>query len=494
VPAQKLDGHNRLVLRTAQVLPRVRVKLVTLGIWCRVCARCLSKGMVLRVGVYLVACGVALDLALHEIWGFDYVIPGVGIFGTLVFPFGILLLIGGAFLRLREMWDSSLNRVSLTSPGLPAAKLQMGSAPWIIAPPEPYKIHTDSWLLRTTAIAIILCAAGISLYIGFKHWLDTRTFEPLNIPVSLARGNIKSGSFYINLRELYYINVEADYNFPEDAECQLAGPGSVLKAHLTLYRDGQVLGQSAGDHYSVIGYFYAEKKGNYDLNLKVLSDASCLDLRHPRIRIYCSPEYDGLRLGLDCLAGLLVLAGISLLAESVVTWIISRQAAGRKAPAIFQDADDRINPSSQPLRRRLAPLPPFGLFCATTLAVAAVLPMWVLQFAFRPISKGLSISLITNRLPAARTDHWTTPLTIRIEDAGPELRPKLFLNSAPVSWERLHEALKAELVRRADWTVYVRGDDNISLQYVVLVIDTVQGEHAKVVLLTPNTEKLVLQQ
>jgi hypothetical protein len=266
------------------------------------------------MGVYLMACGVALDLALHKIWGFDYLIPGVGIFGALLFPFGILMLVGGAFLRLREKWDSNSNTISLTSPGLPTGKLQVGSEARIIAPQEPYKIHTDSWLLRTTAIAIILCAAGISLYTGFNRWLGTRTFEPINIPVSLSRGRIRTGNFYINLRELYYITVDVDYNFPEDAKCQLAGPDSVLKTHLTLYRDGQVLGQSDGAHYSVIGYFYAEKTGGYDLDVQVLSDASCLNRRHPRIRIYSSPEYDGLRLGIDCLAGLLVLAGISLLA------------------------------------------------------------------------------------------------------------------------------------------------------------------------------------
>jgi len=167
--------------------------------------------MAWRIGVYVILSGVALDLALHNIWGFDYVVPGVGIFGALLFPFGILLLVGGAFLRLREKWDSTLNRVSLTSPGLPAGKLQMGSALRINAAQEPYKIHTDSWLLRTTAIAIILCAAGFSLYFGFKHWLDTRTFEPLNIPVSLSPGHIRTGNFYINLRELYYINVDVDY-------------------------------------------------------------------------------------------------------------------------------------------------------------------------------------------------------------------------------------------------------------------------------------------
>jgi biopolymer transport protein ExbD len=449
--------------------------------------------MACRIGVYVILSGVVLDLALHDIWGFDYVVPGVGIYGALLFPFGILLLVGGAFLRLREKWDSTLNRVSLTSPGLPAGKLQLGSAPRINTAQEPYKIHTDSWLLRTTAIAIILCAAGFSLYFGFKHWLETRTLELVNIPVSLSPGHIRTGNFYINLRELYYIDVDVDYQFPEDAKCRLAGPDSVLKTRLILYRDGQILGQSDGDKYSSIGYFYADKKGNYDLDVQVLTDAGCLNVLNPRIRIQTSPDYSGLQSGIGCLAATLILAGISLLAHSIGAWIMGRQSARHNAPTIFQDAHYKIYPSPQPLIKRLAPLPPFGLFCAATLAVAAVLPMLVLKFAFGPIPKGVFVSLLRNDFSVARPGSWSKPIVIRIQDVGPA-PPKLYLNSTPVSWESLHDAVKAELARRADWTVYVRGDEGIPFQEVVLVMDIIREEHAKVVLLTPNTEKLVLAQ
>jgi biopolymer transport protein ExbD len=120
--------------------------------------------------------------------------------------------------------------------------------------------------------------------------------------------------------------------------------------------------------------------------------------------------------------------------------------------------------------------------------------MLVLQFAFRPIPKGVSVSLLRNDFSVARTGNWTKPIVIRIQDVGPAFPPSLYLNSAPVSWEGLHYALKAELARRAEWTVYVRGDEGIPFQDVVLVMDIIREEHAKVILLTPNTEKLVLAQ
>jgi biopolymer transport protein ExbD len=447
--------------------------------------------MACRIGASLVISGAVLDFALHYIWGFDYVTTGVGIFGLLLFPFGICLLAVCAFIRLRERGKLTVNRVSLTSPGLHAGKLQMGSELRPVISQEPYKIHTSSWLLRTTAIAALLCVAGISLFNAFGYWLETRTFEPLDIPVSLSRGHSKTGNFYINLRELYYINVDVDYQFPEDAKCQFGGPDSVLKTRLILYRGGQELGQSDGSYFSSIGYFYADKKGNYDLDVQVLSDASCLNVRHPRIRIQTSADYSGLRFGVGGLAGILFVAGISLLAHSVAAWIISKQSASRKALTIFQDAYSEIYSSRRPLTGRFARLPPFGLFCATTLAVAAVLPMWVLQFAFRPISKGISVSLLRNDFALASTDRLTTPIIIRIENAGPASPPNLYLNSTPVTWESLHDALKVELARRADWVVYVRGDEDIRLQYAVSVMEIIRGEHAKVILLTPNTEKLV---
>jgi hypothetical protein len=317
--------------------------------------------MVCRIGASLVISGAVLDLALHYIWGFAYFIPGVGIFGFLLFPFGISLLAICTFIRLRERGNLTVNRVSLTSPGPHAGTLEMGSESRMITPQEPYKIHTSSRLLRTTAIAIILCAAGIFMYTGFQHWLDTRTFEPLNIPVSLSRGHIKTGNFYINLRDLYYINVDVDYQFPEDAKCEFGGPNSILKTHFILYRDGQLLGQSDGRYYSSIGNFYADNKGNYDLDIQVLSDASCLNLRHPRLRIQTPADYSDLRFGVVSLAGILLASGISLLVHSIVAWIIGKQQANRKTPTIFQDASYKIHPLHRPLIKRFAALPPFRM-------------------------------------------------------------------------------------------------------------------------------------
>lgn len=63
------------------------------------------------------------------------------------------------------------------------------------------------------------------------------------MPVSLGRGHIRTGDFNINLKELYYINIDLDYQYPEDAKCEVAGPDSILKTHLILYRDGRVLGE-----------------------------------------------------------------------------------------------------------------------------------------------------------------------------------------------------------------------------------------------------------
>ncbi len=245
-----------------------------------------------------------------------------------------------------------------------------------------------------------------------------------------------------------------------------------------------------GDNYSYIGYFYADKAGNYDLDVQILSDSSCLNVLHPRIIIQTSPDYSGWQLVISCLSGILSLAGISLLGHSVAARIMGWQSVTDKTPTIFENANFRIRPSHLPLNKRFSGLPPFGLFWAATLVVGAVFPMYVLQFAFRPISKGIRISVLRG-LPPKGTDRWVAPIVIRVEDSGPALPPKLYLDSEPVSWDSLHNALKADLARRTDWIVYVEGDDNVPFMDVVRVMAVIRGEGAKVVLLTKATEKIL---
>lgn len=65
--------------------------------------------------------------------------------------------------------------------------------------------------------------------------------------------------------------------------------------------------------------------------------------------------------------------------------------------------------------------------------------------------------------------------------------PDLLVNRKRIAWSNLDYVLKQELARRQDWTVYVSGDDYLSLSDVARVIDAGRGLHADVFLLTKRT-------
>lgn len=68
---------------------------------------------------------------------------------------------------------------------------------------------------------------------------------------------------------------------------------------------------------------------------------------------------------------------------------------------------------------------------------------------------------------------------------------ELLLNSRPVSRADLGRALKTELSRPGHQVVYVRGEDCLTVEKVVQVIDTVRDVwyEGRVVLMTPQLEK-----
>jgi biopolymer transport protein ExbD len=444
------------------------------------------------VGISFIISGLVLDLTLHYIWQFDYLFPGVGIFGFFMFPVAIFLLLGSAFGWLQRRQDSRfLTRLSLASPGPAVARLQLSDNPPIVFPQEPYRIQSGIWLPRAIGIALILGAAGISLFLGLKHWLRTRTLEPVNMPISLARGSVRTGNFYINLPELYYVNLDLGDQYPENQDCRLEWPNSILRTHLVVQREGQPVGTLDEDFYYSRGFFNADKVGYYALEIQVLSDASCLNIRHPRLRVHCSQDFSGLQFGVNGLAEIFFLAGIGLLMHSIAVRIGDRLSARPETLAILQVTQYKSYIPRPPLRKRFASLPPFGLFAAITLAVGAVLPMYVLEFGFRLVSRGIPVSVLRD---ANSTEHrlgGAVPIVMRIKDMGPGSEPQLYLNSNPVTWDSAPSALKIELARSPDRIVFVSVDDDISYRDAIWVMDIIRGEYAKVVLLTPKTERLV---
>jgi biopolymer transport protein ExbD len=145
------------------------------------------------------------------------------------------------------------------------------------------------------------------------------------------------------------------------------------------------------------------------------------------------------------------------------------------------------SPRKRPLR--FAALPPFRLaytIVLTTLLVPSFL-IFIYSWGWDRRSVGIRVSVLKS---GSTVDYSTMPALVRIEDAGANVPPHLYLNSTPVLWSELASTLRNQLKLRPDWVVYIEADEHISWSDVVNAMDIIGGTNAKVVLLTTKTTKV----
>jgi hypothetical protein len=77
------------------------------------------------------------------------------------------------------------------------------------------------------------------------------------------------------------------------------------------------------------------------------------------------------------------------------------------------------------------------------------------------------------------------PLLVRVQFAGSNVRPSLYVNSQLISWGDLSTVLRKDLSRRPPtWPVYFQGDPDMPWDYAMEAIDAIRGFQTEVVLLT----------
>jgi hypothetical protein len=137
----------------------------------------------------------------------------------------------------------------------------------------------------------LLVVAGV-VFCGGKRWVETRTLRAVNIPISLARGTVSTGTFVINAHGFYSINiVRAE---PGNLACNgvaLTTRSITSLDGLPVYRQPEE--QSAAPRNVTIGSFlgtFEGKPGRYDLAIEILSDTGCLRSLRPRLNITASDD------------------------------------------------------------------------------------------------------------------------------------------------------------------------------------------------------------
>jgi hypothetical protein len=70
-------------------------------------------------------------------------------------------------------------------------------------------------MMRSSVLAgVFLMVIGIGGYLAIRPWMATRIFVPVDMPVSLKRGHIRTGPFLINLKATYSIWLDWDWTQP----------------------------------------------------------------------------------------------------------------------------------------------------------------------------------------------------------------------------------------------------------------------------------------
>jgi hypothetical protein len=399
--------------------------------------------------------------------------------------FLLFLLLTGSGIYLinrsaRQKLAALARNYSLTQPGPQPRNLWMDREP-----PAAPAVPTGFRPPVSACVGAVLVLSGLAAYAYIQNGTATRSFVPVDMPVSLAAGHLKTGPFRTDLGEYYSISIEVDNEYPENEACAVP---SVLKTRWILYREGKV---ADGSDESVAGYGsqggFTGERGVYDLDVEVMKDAACLDARHPRLSIVAWINHDAGRTMLFLfLCTFCIGVGGTLLAIGGVERV--RKWPPPVAPfvgktTIFGNTRWKRRPSTP---RPFSRMSYIGLVTANTylLLLIPVIPVCILQSWAYMVPKGLKVHLLRFGITAQRNPG-IQPVLVQLETRGQRGRPSLYVNFQPVSWEDFGVVLQKELNQRPpNWPVYFQGDPDMEWDWAGKTIDTIRGLQAEVILLT----------
>jgi hypothetical protein len=148
-------------------------------------------------------------------------------------------------------------------------------------------------------MGLSLILLGIAALGVWVCWAATRIWMPLNEPISLSPGHIRTPEFKINVESAYQIEVEVNRGFDFwGVPCliggdQCHGDSGVLAVSWSLSSGGRSVANGASENGDrniqwkatmgrVVGGFNAEK-GSHVLDVDVLQDGSRLNAGAPRL-------------------------------------------------------------------------------------------------------------------------------------------------------------------------------------------------------------------
>jgi hypothetical protein len=390
----------------------------------------------------------------------------------------------------------------------------------------------------TRWIGVVLIVTGVAWIGAWFWWMGTRVWDPLDVPVSLASGHVRTAEFEVNVESEYSIGILlAEQQYPtEETQCRLglylcSATAAPVRVRWTLLKGKQAVYEgsseawrswlSRGDRRGAALSEVRLSTGKYILELKSLSDGSFLDAHAPHLMAFESgglsgdyaQEQDALIFRF-LLVILLVLSffGCRLLFQAVGNWRESGQAAAARwsltqaGPAMALP-ESRMVSAEVAARRRLCGRlalrvqhakmkQPFQWpFCrpswSSQILVIVFLALHMstqfIDATAKLTPKGLVVRLVQPGVPL-QPSPGIQPVLVHVSPVPGTWQTALSVNGQPVAHENLEAVLRQELkLRPPDWPVYVEGERDLDWGSVGRVIDVAQGLHARVVLLTARS-------
>ncbi|MGA8220893.1 MAG: hypothetical protein WB780_04505 [Candidatus Acidiferrales bacterium] len=179
--------------------------------------------------------------------------------------------------------------------------------------------------------------AAIAGYWGSKFWLESRTLRAMDIPISLARGAIKTGTFKLNVHGFYSILIDRT----QGGDLACSGIGLETRristiGELPVYRYKWLDDQSRSTtRNTILGGFlggFEGIPGKYDLQIEVVSDTGCLDASNPRLFVIASKDafdrWYGHYTNLCWISSLVGVFGFSLIVAGAIEGLRTRSEIG----------------------------------------------------------------------------------------------------------------------------------------------------------------------
>jgi len=181
----------------------------------------------------------------------------------------------------------------------------------------------------------------------------------------------------------------------------------------------------------------------------------------------------------------LVIVGIVvLLAPALIRMIdpVAPDASMKMGANLTHDSVEVRCKRRLPLREKFSFLPNRGLVGGAMILLLLV-PMFVMVTE-HDLSRGIYVRIVPRHHSGPDENCLDGPIVVAVRQHGNS--SQLLLNGTAVDGEQLEAALKSELAGRANWEVFVEGDDAAEFAKPMFAVDVINSLHAKAVILTPR--------